>query len=60
MASDLGCIGIVVDAKPGAVSFYQQFAFEPIKVTEGHSQARPQVTPMFLPLSEIAAASRKR
>jgi GNAT superfamily N-acetyltransferase len=57
MAEDFGCAGIVVDAKPGAVSFYEQYGFAPLEVVEGASLARPQATPMFLPLSEIKAAS---
>jgi hypothetical protein len=52
----LGCTGVVVDAKPEAVSFYEQFGFAPLEVVEGQSQARPAATAMFLPLREIAAA----
>ena len=59
MAGDLGCAGVVVDAKPGAIAFYQQFGFAPLEVVEGISPARPQPSAMFLPVSEIAAASRK-
>jgi len=59
MAGDLGCAGVVVDAKPGAIAFYQQFGFAPLEVVEGISSARPQPSAMFLPTSEIAAASRK-
>ena len=56
MAADFGCTGVVVDAKPDAVPFYEQFGFEPLDVVEGQSQARPAATAMFLPLREIAAA----
>lgn len=56
MAADFGCTGVVVDAKPEAVSFYEQFGFAPLEVVEGQSQARPAATAMFLPLREIAAA----
>ena len=59
MAGDFGCIGVVVDAKPGAVSFYTQFGFTPLEVVEGHSPARPAATAMFLPLAEIQAAARE-
>ena len=58
MAHDLGCAGVVVDAKPGAIAFYQQFGFAPLEVVEGISPARPQPIAMFLPIGEIAAASR--
>ena len=56
MAADFGCTGVVVDAKPVAVSFYEQFGFAPLEVVEGQSQARPAATAMFLPFREIAAA----
>ena len=56
MAADFGCTGVVVDAKPGAVSFYEQLGFAPLELVEGQSQARPAATAMFLPLREIAAA----
>jgi GNAT superfamily N-acetyltransferase len=60
MAGDFGCIGVVVDAKPEAVAFYRQFGFVPLEVLEGHSQARPQTTAMFLPVPEIQAVSKGR
>ena len=56
MAADFGCTGVVVDAKPDAVPFYEQFGFEPLDVIEGQSLARPAATAMFLPLREIASA----
>jgi len=56
MAADFGCTGVVVDANPDAVPFYEQFGFEPLDVVEGQSQARPAATAMFLPLREIASA----
>jgi predicted N-acetyltransferase YhbS len=59
MAEEFGCIGVVVDAKPGAVTFYRQFGFLALEVLEGQSPARPLATPMFLSVSEIAAASER-
>jgi GNAT superfamily N-acetyltransferase len=56
MAEDLGCVGVVVDAKPGAVDFYTQFGFFPLEVVEGQSPARPASTALFLSAAEIAAA----
>lgn len=35
MADEFGCIGIVVDAKLGAVEFYQRFGFFPLEIVEG-------------------------
>jgi predicted N-acetyltransferase YhbS len=59
MAEEFGCIGVVVDAKPGAVEFYRQFGFFALEVVEGQSPARPPATAMFLPIAEIAAASER-
>jgi GNAT superfamily N-acetyltransferase len=51
----VGCVGVVTDAKPGAVSFYAGLGFVPIVgVREGlvHGDA----TPMILDVATIAAA----
>ena len=56
MAGEIGCAGVVVDAKPGAVSFYERFGFEPLDLVEGRSQARPMTTAMFLDISKVRAA----
>ena len=53
----LGCIGVVTDAKPDAVSFYARYGFEPLEgVREGalHGGA----TPVFLPLGAADEARR--
>ncbi|MGH7780192.1 MAG: GNAT family N-acetyltransferase [Candidatus Binataceae bacterium] len=52
----LGCVGVVVDAKPGAQSYYSRFGFVELEVIEGMLEERPAPTPMFLPLTEIAQA----
>lgn len=54
MADDVGCIGVVVDAKPGAVSFYEELGFLRLKISKG-ALARPgeSSTPLFLELSAI-------
>jgi GNAT superfamily N-acetyltransferase len=57
MADDYGCVGVVVDAKPGAVPFYAKYGFIAAEVLEGSSDARPQPTSMFLALRAIAAAA---
>lgn len=59
MASEFGCIGVVVDAKPAAVEFYRRYGFLSLELVEGHSEARPMPTTMFLPLSDIEAARRR-
>lgn len=56
MADMVGCIGVVVDAKQQAVSFYEKLGFRPIDVVEGASPARPEPIPMFLPLKSIPRA----
>jgi GNAT superfamily N-acetyltransferase len=51
----LGCIGVVVDAKPDAAPFYVSLGFSPLEgVREGavHGGA----TPLFLPIGSIASS----
>jgi GNAT superfamily N-acetyltransferase len=51
----LGCIGVVTDAKPEAVAFYEKLGFVPLEgVREGSMHGKP--TPMFLDIQSIAAA----
>jgi len=51
----IGCVGVVTDAKPDAVSFYEPYGFTALAgVREGALQGKP--TPMFLPIATIAAA----
>lgn len=56
MSDEYGCVGVVVDAKPGAIEFYARVGFTALAVSEGEMELRPKPTPMFLPLSLIAAA----
>jgi GNAT superfamily N-acetyltransferase len=56
MASDYGCVGIVVDAKPDAVDFCRRYGFISIDVVEGQSDARPPPIPMFLATRVIREA----
>ena len=60
MSDELGCLGVVVDAKPGAVDFYRSFGFVVLDVREGQSPGRPQTTAMFLGLSDIETARHRR
>ncbi len=53
MRDTLGCVGIVVDAKPAAVSYYRQLGFAEIEMVEGAIQQRPAPTPMFLSLGSV-------
>lgn len=55
MASDFGCVGVVVDAKPQAITFYQRFGFTALDVVRGRLEDRPEPTPMFLEIGAIPA-----
>ena len=59
LSEDVGCAGVVVDAKPDAVSFYEKLGFMALDVIEGESDARPRLTAMSLPIGAIQAARRK-
>jgi GNAT superfamily N-acetyltransferase len=56
MRDRLGCIGVVVDAKPDAVAFYSSLGFTPIDLSSGALGVRPEPVAMFLPIGQIAAA----
>lgn len=53
MRDEIGCVGVLVDAKKHAVSYYEQFGFVPIDLLEGVSPQVPKQTAMFLALSSI-------
>lgn len=53
MADDVGCIGVVVDAKLPAVPFYERYGFVPLDVQRGALGDRPEPLPMFLRLKDI-------
>ena len=56
LSDEVGCIGVVVDAKPGAADFYARYGFEPFEPLEGQSEARPGPTPMWLPIQAVRKA----
>lgn len=56
MRDELGCVGMVVDAKPDALAFYQRYGFTPLDPESGHLGDRPAPIPMFLPIAAIAGA----
>jgi len=60
MANELGCAGVVVDAKPGALEFYARYGFVAFEAVEGQSDARPEPTMMWLPIEAIQRASSPR
>jgi hypothetical protein len=53
MASDFGCIGVVVDAKPDAIPFYEKLGFIALEARAGQLGDRPEPLPMFLELGAI-------
>lgn len=59
MADRVGCAGVVVDAKPAAVPFYEKYGFTAFEVIEGESEARPRPAPMWLSIATVKRA-RKR
>ena len=52
-ATQIGCVGILVDAKPGAVGFYEKLGFIQLGVFAGELGDRPVPTSMFLPLGSV-------
>ncbi len=57
MAERTGCIGVVVDAKPDAIEFYERYGFESLEVIRGTLGDRPVPQAMFLPLGSIPKRS---
>jgi GNAT superfamily N-acetyltransferase len=53
LAADYGCVGVVVDAKPEAVSFYERYGFVGFPTVSGALGDRPEPRPMFLDLGAI-------
>jgi predicted N-acetyltransferase YhbS len=60
MADEYGCIGVVVDAKPKALSFYSKFGFVAVDVVEGASDVRPSPIAMFLSIRAIREAAGRK
>lgn len=54
MADSVGCVGVVVDAKPQAVAFYEKYGFFALEeVLSGQLGDRPEPLVMFLELGAI-------
>lgn len=53
----VGCAGVIVDALPEAVSFYEPFGFTPMGVLSGAGAARPRPTLMWLGIGAIRSAT---
>jgi predicted N-acetyltransferase YhbS len=51
MSVRVGCAGVVVDAKPDAISFYAKLGFVALDAVAGLLGDRPEPSPMYLPLN---------
>lgn len=58
MRADVGCVGVLVDAKPEATPFYERFGFVPMAAVEGMLRLHPAPTPMYLPLGSVPRDAR--
>jgi GNAT superfamily N-acetyltransferase len=56
----VGCVGVLVDAKPQAVAWYVRYGFTELPLLQGGAASRPRPTAKFLPLSSVRAASATR
>ena len=57
MSEELGCVGVVVDAKPEAVAFYEKLGFTRLELAAGELGDRPQPVALFLSIGEISRAT---
>ncbi len=58
MRDELGCVGLVVDAKPGAEGFYGRYGFSLVEALEGAGARVPAPALMYLPLGSIPRRPR--
>ncbi|HEY3354976.1 MAG TPA: GNAT family N-acetyltransferase [Polyangia bacterium] len=58
MARDFGCVGVLVDAQPEAVVFYERLGFLRLEGVAGELGDRPEPLPMFLELGAAASGTR--
>jgi GNAT superfamily N-acetyltransferase len=56
MAAEIGCAGVLVDAKPEAVEFYAKLGFVRLESTAGELGDRPAPLPMFLEIGRLPEA----
>lgn len=53
MRDEVGCVGLIVDAKPGAVGFYRRYGFVEVKGEVGGAASLPRPEMMFLGLGSV-------
>jgi GNAT superfamily N-acetyltransferase len=57
MAEVYGCVGVMVDAKPDSVEFYERLGFLRVELVEGQSDERPQPLALFRSIRAIKEAA---
>jgi len=50
---EVGCVGVLVDAKPESVDFYLPFGFVAVGASAGIVLTTPRPTPLYLPLGSV-------
>jgi ribosomal protein S18 acetylase RimI-like enzyme len=60
MSGDFGCLGVLVDAKPEAVAFYDRLGFLKLEGVAGELGDRPVPVPMFLELGQLGPGKGAR
>ena len=51
MSADFGCVGLLVDAKPEAVAYYEAFGFLRLEPVTGEASMQP--VPLFLAINKL-------
>jgi len=57
-AATVGCVGVVVDAKPEVVGFYEHLKFQAMTALAGDAGSRPLPVPMFISMARIRNVHR--
>ncbi len=53
MRDEIGCVGLLVDAKPDAEDFYTRFGFVKVEAVIGSGAGFPRSTPMYISLGSV-------
>lgn len=53
MMNELGCVGLLVDAKRDAVTFYERYGFVSLELIEGVAPQKPEPVAVFLALCSV-------
>jgi len=53
MRDEIGCVGLVVDAKPEAANFYSRFGFTSRETLQGGGAGFLRTTPMYISLGSV-------